>query len=567
MAFLSARQLFKHEYRLLGLMIFSLLIAIAPGTDTDLARSFLVVHFGLFLLWQPVLKQEESFSFFNLVILITFLLAFIVWFNLWVGTFWIMLLLSLLTGRIFTRGLGRAVYGVGVVILFLEMILIITPNLFGVPGLDASLKTGLSLLLLGLSLSLLFTPSATGSLTQIDFIRGFMFVLLTLFLCMGSVLVTFTASKPYLQSLISTILIAALFLLATSILWAPRAGFSGLAQVWERYLLNIGGPFEQWISRLATLEADIRIDPEKFLQTCIQYLLERHWIMGVYSKTNTNEKLVGKQSKYEVTLTDNKLKLTLYAHNVIGPALLLHTKLLLSVLTFYYRAKLQEQQLIKQAHLHAIYETGSKLTHDVKNILQSTQTMTQIIQDDDTRTEDARDLLKKQLPLLTQRLKATLDKLSSPTNTESTSGPAQQWWEQLKNRYVGRDIHFDDEISMDCEIPIDIFDTVVENLLENARSKRVVEPPLEITTHFRCSKKVIQLSVCDNGSAIPETTSVRLFNEVVSSEDGLGIGLYQSAQQAENVGYTLELSENSLGHVCFSLSNKHPDRKSLDKNN
>ena len=40
--------------------------------------------------------------------LVGFILSFIIWFNLWISTFWMLLLLSLLTGRIFARGLGRA---------------------------------------------------------------------------------------------------------------------------------------------------------------------------------------------------------------------------------------------------------------------------------------------------------------------------------------------------------------------------------------------------------------------------------------------------------------------------
>ena len=295
-----------------------------------------------------------------------------------------LLLLSLLTGRIFARGLGRAAYGLAVIILFLQLTLIITPTLFNLSGLSNSCTDQAPLQLLGLSLLLVLTPSREVQSAHIDFIRGFLIVLLTLFLCMGSVLVTYSTGTPYLQSLASTILIAALFLFALAVLWAPRAGFSGLAQLWEKYLLNIGGPFEQWISRLAAIEANTSVRPEHFLQTSIRHLMERHWICGIRWKTENDEHLSGKPSSHKVSFVDNELKVTLYTYNPIGPALLLHTKLLLSVLTFYYRAKVQEQQLIKQAHLRAIYETGSKLTHDVKNILQSTQTLTQIITDADT---------------------------------------------------------------------------------------------------------------------------------------------------------------------------------------
>jgi hypothetical protein len=42
--------------------------------------------------------------------------------------------------------------------------------------------------------------------------------------------------------------------------------------------------------------------------------------------------------------------------------------------------------------------------------------------------------------------------------------------------------------------------------------------------------------------------------EPVASEDGLGIGLYQAARQADSQGYRLALAENRSGRVVFTLS-------------
>ena len=423
-------------------MLFCLLFALFLGGESNLARSFLTVHFGLFLLWQPVVSQKVSFSTLNLIFLVSFILVFIVLFNLWLATFWMLLLLSLLTGRIFARGLGRAVYGLAVVILFVELTLVVTPELFHLASMPASIKISFNSLLLALSFLLVLTPSSTRYSSHVDFIRGFMVVVLTLFLCMGSVLATYTTQQPYLYALAWTILGAALFLSALAVLWAPRAGFAGLARLWEKYILNIGGPFEQWLSKLAVLEANANIKPDDFLQASVNFLLERHWISGFEWKTAQGSHRQGETSPHMVSYADTAVELKLYAHNPIGPALMLHTKLMLSVITFYYSAKLQEQQLIKQAHLRAIYETGSKLTHDIKNILQSAQTLTQVVQDEQHRTEDVAQLIRKQLPLLTQRLRSTLEKLSAPRDIKSSSCDIKLWWQQLNDRYIGRDIIF-----------------------------------------------------------------------------------------------------------------------------
>ncbi len=557
MSFLSEKLLSGNEYRLLGLMMVSLVGAISFGDNLNISRSLFITHFGFFLMWQPVYKRELDFGLGQLVGLLGFIGIFVVWLNAWLTPFWMLLLLSLLTGRIFSRGMGRVAYGIAVIVLFLQLTLITTPALFNLHGFSLPVRTSLQFGLILLLLPLFFMKSQEQRhQTHVDFIRGFLIVILTLFLSMGSVLVTFTAGIPYLQALASTVMIAALFLLVTSLLWTPRGGFSGIAQLWEKYLLNIGGPFEQWISQLSSLEANASLDPDYFLRTSIRYLEERHWISGIQWKTARSEGLAGQHTAHMAHVSDDKVELTLYTHSPIGPALLLHTKLLLGVLMFYYKAKVQERQLTKQAHLRAIYETGSKLTHDVKNILQSTRTLTQAVLQEDERSSDAYLLLKKQLPLLTERLQTTLDKLSAPTAESSETMPVRAWWAEIKSKYAGRDIAFAESVHADPPVPVEVFNTVTENLLENARSKRLMQPDLHIAVSLQADNNGVSLRVLDNGSPVPDETTAQLFNEVIFSENGFGIGLYQSSQMARRAGYELTLESNNQGNVCFRLSGR-----------
>ncbi len=557
MSFLSEKLLLGNEHRLLGFMMISLIAAISFSDNINISRSLFITHFGFFLLWQPVYEQEIDFSLGKLIGLLGFIGVFLVWLNVWLTPFWLLLLLSLLTGRIFSQGMGRVAYGIAVIVLFLQLILITTPELFNLHTFSTPVLATLELLLILILVPLFFIRSDEHRYrTHVDFIRGFLIVILTLFLCMGSVLVTFTANIPYIQSLASTIIIAALFLLVTALLWTPRGGFSGLAQLWEKYLLNIGGPFEQWISQLSSLEANTSLEPDYFLNTSIKYLHERHWISGIYWKTDKTEGLEGDRTKHLVMVRDDKVELTLYAFSPVGPALLLHTKLLLSVLMFYYKAKVQERQLTKQAHLRAIYETGSKLTHDVKNILQSTKTLTQAVMYEDERSSEAYQILKKQLPLLTERLQATLDKLSAPAMETSELISLRLWWQEVQSKYAGRDINFTESIHADPSIPLDVFNTVTENLLDNARSKRLLQPDLSITVSLQADNNNINLRVLDSGSPVSEETSAQLFDEVIFSDNGFGIGLYQSSQLARRAGYRLQLESNNQGNVCFCLTNK-----------
>jgi K+-sensing histidine kinase KdpD len=183
-----------------------------------------------------------------------------------------------------------------------------------------------------------------------------------------------------------------------------------------------------------------------------------------------------------------------------------------------------------------------------------------VVQDEQHRTEDVAQLLRKQLPLLTQRLRSTLEKLSAPRDIKSANCNISQWWQQLKDRYIGRDISFVETIEHDCEIPYESFDSILENLLQNAREKRIEEPGTAISVVLE-SKQLsdtdkIRISVTDSGSAIPDEISKQLFHDALQSESGFGIGLYQSHQQAARMGYRLALKENRSGNVCFVLENQ-----------
>ncbi|HXE37757.1 MAG TPA: hypothetical protein VN639_04720, partial [Azonexus sp.] len=98
-----------------------------------------------------------------------------------------------------------------------------------------------------------------------------------------------------------------------------------------------------------------------------------------------------------------------------------------------------------------------------------------------------------------------------------------------------------------------LFDSVVENLIQNALAKRQRQPGLAITVSFLAGR----LTVADDGSPVAPEMVAALLREPVSSEDGLGIGLYHAASQAKATGYCLELTANLPGQVAFSLSVRH----------
>ena len=65
------------------------------------------------------------------------------------------------------------------------------------------------------------------------------------------------------------------------------------------------------------------------------------------------------------------LTLAIYSQQPLSPALIWQFNLLVQLLNEFYVAQLRERELQQLSYLQAIHETGARLTHDVKNLLQS----------------------------------------------------------------------------------------------------------------------------------------------------------------------------------------------------
>lgn len=236
--------------------------------------------------------------------------------------------------------------------------------------------------------------------------------------------------------------------------------------------------------------------------------------------------------------------------------MLLHLKLLTQMVGHFYDAKRREQIQRQSAYTQAIYETGARLTHDVKNLLQSLRSLCAAVETSGPGEADAlQTLVQRQLPQITQRLNVTLDKLRSPERVDATRVETAVWWEGLIQRYNGRNIQFqmDGSPVRDLKLPSELFDSVADNLIENALNKSVGGTPVQVRVTFSAERDGT-LTVCDNGAAVDSGTRTHLFEAPVQSQTGLGVALYQSAKQAGQLGYRLVLATNEPGRVCFVLT-------------
>jgi len=131
---------------------------------------------------------------------------------------------------------------------------------------------------------------------------------------------------------------------------------------------------------------------------------------------------------------------------------------------------------------------------------------------------------------------------------------ARTWWEDLERRLAGSGVRLAGHIEGDATVPSSLFDSFVENALDNARAKQEKEGALAISVEFECIDGYAELSVRDGGSAVAAEIAARLFREPIERGAGLGIGLYNIARQAPAAGYRLHLAANLAGDVRFTLA-------------
>jgi len=524
-----------------------------------LSRSMILMHLGFFLIWQPLWQGDEKLRWYDILLLGLIIYTFVFWMGWWLLFAWIILLCGLAGGRVIVNRRERNIYMVVLVFLVLEQLIRCTPALFNI-GISANITDLFEFFLPAFPMIALVMPAGKDEkrFQSVDFIHAISISTLTSLLVAGTLLNMYRTQTDYLIAMIQTLIVIGIFLLAISWLLIPRTGFSGLSQLWLRSMLNIGTPFEGWLTELSILFKQ-KSSPEEFLSSAMEELTGLPWIEGVEWSTGGAVNEIGPKAKHRTELMIDNLHVSIFSYTPVSGALYFHCKLLVQLLHNFYVAKLRERNLTQQTHLQAVYETGARITHDIKNLLQSLQAITSVIVNDSEQENFSvsRRLLKSQLPALTQRLKLALEKLQTPDSSEQESVYVKDWWQDLKIRTNLKGVLYQSDLSGDPVIPAELFDSIVDNLLENIRNKVQVQNNITTTISLYCDEQNVILSICDSGTKIPDDRARQILKEPLQSDNGLGIGLYQAARQAETLGYLFVLKVNIDGKVCFELSKQN----------
>jgi len=546
---------------LLLALLLALYFVLLQGPDAWLGKMLFIAHLGLFLLWQPFVHAEQRLSVVWVVGLAAIVLAGAVFLKPWMLLLWIMMLGGIVGGKVMLFGARapRLFYMMALGFLVVALFVIAAPMAVPIAKPPAPILSlgyvGLPVLLV--VMAMLPQGKETDSTREVvDFVYSLFVFLLLAVLMLGSLAAMLLLGSTYVEALLQAMLLTGAMLLLLGLAWNPHSGFSGIGGLFSRYWMSIGLPVEKWLQALSNL-ALREEDPQVFLERACAGIGQRlPWVTGGEWIAGKSSGRFGEIAGRRWEFSHGGMVLVLYTQHTLSPTLIWHFNLLAQYLAQLHADKQRAQALKQLSYMQAVHETGARLTHDVKNLLQSLNALCSAgLEPGAESSLEYQSLLRRQLPAITDRLAETLAKLNAPQSIASARWvSAAEWWQDLSQRMgVMHWIDFTAESPITGELPAEVFSGVIDNLIRNIAEKHLREPELRAQVELEHADEGFRLIVCDSGSAMDEDIASSLFVGPVSSESGYGIGLYHAARYAEAAGYRLNLIENRAGRVCFRL--------------
>ena len=545
--------------RLLAASLAVLHLGMLQGVETLIGRTLLLAHLGLFLIWQPVVRGGHRLARRDLLVMTVGVAGFVLAMSWGALAVWLMVLAGVVGGGAFVEmsARGRLPYQLAVAYLVCSLFIIVLPRMVPVVVAERPLFDVIALSVLPLLIVVVMclpTPPGRGRRAgAIDFLSAILLFMVLALTTLGGFAFMWLQHLPYLVALVSALFAMALVLFVLAWAWQPGGGGPQLGMVFARRILSVGLSFEEWLHELASVSL-VADTPEALAEQACRRMLRIPGVCGGHWRLAEGEGSFGDTAAVARQITQEGLTVTLYLRRAPSPALSWHFNLMVRMLAEFCREKRHARQLETLSYLRAIHETGARLTHDVKNLLQSLNTLCYTAARPEVDEAALRALVSRQLPLITRRLAQTLEKLRHPDALPGESVPAAQWWQECCSRHATAGIRF--ELSDDSgvlRVPLPVFNSVADNLIQNALDKRLLHPGLNITVRLRAPVGLPVLEVEDDGAQIAPPLAAQLMRAPVASHSGLGMGLYQVARLAGEAGYALRLDSNRDGSVRFRL--------------
>lgn len=548
----------------LAIMLACLQMAMVAGFDGMIGRMLLTAHLGAFLIWQPVVSSERRIELVPLFLMAAGLALF-QWVLGWISlAVWIGMLAGLVVAQAATRSARRdrlpELLGFG----YLVLVLLAWVVPIGAPtDPDVRLLLERAACNAGYAVLVLVALAAVAKRVRRGPALPDFAAAATAVLAVGAIVLTalafmFLGGEPYERALLKSVASVAALLLLLGWLWNPRGGYAGMALLLSRRALAGGLPLEEWLAEVAE-EARRASTADAFLAATGQRMLDLPDVAGVqWHVAGGASGQCGRIARQQTRIAHGDLELVFQTRGTADAVTLWRWDLMVKILAEFHRARRQASDLAEIGYLRAIHETGARLTHDVKNLLQSFETLLFAAEVGFERDPvGTRALIQRQLPALAGRLRLTLEKLRQPGLDEPAMEPAAAWWAHLRARLQG--VACVGQAVDGLMIPAALFDRFVDNCIQNARDKAGAQGVPQATVSLVDQLGHLAVRVTDNGAAIAPERAARLMRETLTSEAGLGVGLLQVAREAALLGWRVRLAENRDGAVSFQLERDQPE--------
>ena len=229
--------LISRYWRLLFVAMLVLLhLTAMRGVEDIWARALMLAHFGLFILWQPFMRGEQSLTPLQLGAIALVCAIVLFFWNWWLMLLWLCILAGVVGGKVFLFQVRWQRYFYLTVLLYLVSLLLIwvfpqlLPGFSQTQELTQLAQYGLPVLFL--VMLALPTETDTGETPQVVdfFYSAFLFMIIAL-LVLGSFAFMTLGRVNYPIALTYSLLLIAGILLLLGLAWNPRAGFSGLSML------------------------------------------------------------------------------------------------------------------------------------------------------------------------------------------------------------------------------------------------------------------------------------------------------------------------------------------------
>ncbi len=549
------KTLLQFEHQILASTLLVYHVIIWSPSDSILQFPLSFVLYGLFLLWQPLWNKDSNIiKLPTALIALTFVLITYFFPNETL-VFFGLILSGLIGSRLLSHSSFHAFDLLALLIIILEMVVGVVPGAFPQIELPRLFANYMQPVILIPILLFYFAPNFDDKKqgrNQVDLMHGLLTSTLIFIVLLGGIVINLLYGVDYIDGLLLTVFVVSTLTIGISWFWNPGVGFSGIGVLFNRYTMTIGGPFETWINTLTSLIEEHYLTPSEYLEAACEHLVENDWLNAIQWDFKRYRVAVGEKvgTRLDYTLSE-KAVVQVYFKSHPGIALEQHTILLIRMAYQFYLSKLNQEKVRTHEHFSTIHHTGARLTHDVKNILQSIKTSLNIL-DMNADSIKHQKLLQSNLIQISSRLENTLNRLKAPElDTQLKLIDCNHWMMKLEVEHQSNpriEIHRDTENN--TPVPVDLFDSVIDNLINNALTKTSAK---HIDVRLVSSSKIVALSVCDDGVPVEQNIVDNLFKHPVSSGTGMGIGLYQAAIMAHSFGFELELSQNEPGKICFNL--------------